>query len=340
MTVRVGVIGTGVMGADHVNTLHRHVSGAAVTMVADLDLARARAVAAALPGARATDDGLALIADPAVDAVVVASADATHADLAVAAVRAGKPVMCEKPLAPTLPECLRVVRAETEAVGGGQAALISVGFMRRFDPGYLEMKAALAAGACGTPLLVHCVSRGVAAGPGSTSESSVTGSAIHELDTVPWLLDAPVVEVGWHAPRSTGAAPGMQDPQLILVRTADGVLSTVEVFLNARYGYDIRCEVVGDRGTVALTNPARVVADADRRRAIGYPADWRPRFADAYRAELQAWVDAVAAGGPTPLATAHDGLVAGAVAEAVIASMHEGGRTVAVELPDLAPPAT
>jgi myo-inositol 2-dehydrogenase/D-chiro-inositol 1-dehydrogenase len=340
MTVRVGVIGTGIMGADHVNTLHRHVRGAAVTMVADLDLDRVRAVAAALPGARATDDGFALVADPAVDAVVVASADATHADLAVAAVQAGKPVMCEKPLAPTLPECLRVVRAEAEAVGGGQAALVSVGFMRRFDPGYLEMKAALAAGGCGTPLLVHCVSRGVASGPGSTSESSVTGSAIHELDTVPWLLGAPVVEVGWHAPRSTGAVPGMQDPQLILLRTADGVLTTVEVFLNARYGYDIRCEVVGDRGTVALTNPARVVADADRRRAIGYPADWRPRFADAYRAELQAWVDAVAGGGPTPLATARDGLVAGAVAEAVIASMHEGGRAVAVELPDLAPPAT
>jgi myo-inositol 2-dehydrogenase / D-chiro-inositol 1-dehydrogenase len=212
--------------------------------------------------------------------------------------------------------------------------------MRRFDPGYLEMKSALEAGACGTPLLVHCVSRGVSAGPGSTSESSVTGSAIHELDTVPWLLDAPVVEVGWHAPRSTGAAPGMQDPQLLLLRTADGVLTTVEVFLNARYGYDIRCEVVGDRGTVALTNPARVVADADRRRATGYPADWRPRFADAYRMELQAWVDAVAAGRPTPLATARDGLAAGAAADAVIASMHDGGRTVVVEPPALDPPAT
>jgi myo-inositol 2-dehydrogenase / D-chiro-inositol 1-dehydrogenase len=333
MTVRVGVIGTGIMGADHIGTLHRHVGGAAVTMVADLDLGRAREVAAALPGVRATDDGFALIGDPAVDAVVVASADATHADLTVAAVQAGKPVMCEKPLAPTLAECLRVVQAERAAVAAGGPPLVSVGFMRRFDPGYLELKAALEAGACGTPLLVHCVSRGVASGPGSTSESSVTGSAIHELDTVPWLLDVPIVEVSWRAPRSTGAVPEMQDPQLMLLRTADGVLTTVEVFLNARYGYDIRCEVVGDRGTLALTNPARVVADADRRRATGYPADWRPRFADAYRLELQAWVDAVAAGGPPPLASAGDGLVAGAVAEAVIASMHDGGRTVAVEPP-------
>jgi myo-inositol 2-dehydrogenase/D-chiro-inositol 1-dehydrogenase len=333
VTVRVGVIGTGIMGADHAATLHHRVAGATVTMVADLDLARAREVADALPGVRAGDDGFALIGDPAVDAVVVASADATHADLTVAAVEARKPVLCEKPLAPTLPECLRVVQAELAAVGTAGPGLVSVGFMRRFDPGYLELKAALEAGACGTPLLVHCVSRGVGSGPGSTSESSVTGSAVHELDAVPWLLDAPVVEVGWHAPRSTGAVPGLQDPQLILLRTADGALATVEVFLNARYGYDIRCEVVGDRGTVALANPARVVTDADRRRATGYPADWRPRFADAYRNELQAFIDAVTAGRPSPLATARDGLVAGAVADAVITSMHDGGRTVAVEPP-------
>jgi myo-inositol 2-dehydrogenase / D-chiro-inositol 1-dehydrogenase len=340
VTVRVGVIGTGIMGADHINILHRQVTGATVTVVADIDLARAQAVAAALPEVRATADGLGLIGDPAVDAVVVASADATHATLTVAAIRAGKPVMCEKPLAPTLPECLRVVQAEREAVGVGEPPLVSVGFMRRFDPGYLELKSALEAGACGTPLLVHCVSRGVASAPGSTSESSVTGSAIHEFDAVPWLLDAPIVEVSWHALRSTEAVPGMQDPQLILLRTADDVLTTVEVFLNAGYGYDIRCEIVGDHGAIALTNPTRVVADADRRRATGYPADWRPRFADAYRIELQAWVDAVAAGHPSPLATVRHGLIASAVADAVITSMHDGGRTVAVELPGLDPPVT
>ena len=86
-------------------------------------------------------------------------------------------------------------------------------------------------------------------------------------------------------------------------------------------------------GTLALTEPARMITDVNAGRTVGYPADWRPRFADAYRLELQAWVDAVAAGTPSPLATAHDGLVAGAVAEAVIASMHDGGRVVAVDVP-------
>ena len=99
MTVRVGVIGTGIMGADHIATLHGQVTGATVTMVADVDLGRAREEAAGLPGARATDDGVALISDPEVDAVVVASPDATHADLVVAAIAAGKPVLCGVPSA-------------------------------------------------------------------------------------------------------------------------------------------------------------------------------------------------------------------------------------------------
>ncbi len=136
-----------------------------------------------------------------------------------------------------------------------------------------------------------------------------------------------------HAARAQ--ASGFTDPHLMLLRTADGVLSTLEVFLNARYGYDVRCEIVGEAGTLALTEPAKVITDVNRGRTVGYPADWRPRFADAYRLELQAWVDAVVAGTTPPLATAHDGLVAGAVAQAVIASMHDGGRMVAVDVPAL-----
>jgi myo-inositol 2-dehydrogenase / D-chiro-inositol 1-dehydrogenase len=176
---------------------------------------------------------------------------------------------------------------------------------------------------------MHCVSRGVNSGPGATSESSIVGSAIHEFDIVPWLLDAPITEVSWHAPRSAPEVTGLQDPQLMLLRTADGVLTTVEVFLNARYGYDMRCEIVGDRGTVALTNPVRVVTDGNRLRSTGYPGDWRPRFADAYRLELQAWIDAVVTGGRSPLPTAQDGMTAVAVAEAVIASMNHAGAWTA-----------
>jgi myo-inositol 2-dehydrogenase/D-chiro-inositol 1-dehydrogenase len=325
MTLRVGVIGAGIMGADHANTLRRTVRGAEVTAVADVDLARAEAAAS---GARAYDDAFALIADPAVDAVVIASHDSAHAAQVVAAARAGKAVLCEKPLAPTLAEGRQVLRD----IGATGEALLSLGFMRRFDPGYVQLREAIENGSIGATVLVHNVSRGVSSAPNATSEFSITGSAIHECDIVPWLLRSPVVEVSWVAPRrSSRAVEGLQDPQLIHLRTADGVLSTVETFLNARYGYVVRCEVVGENGTVSLTEPARVVVEGDLRRSVEYAADWRPRFADAYRLELQAWVDSVLAGAPTPLATGRDGVAASAVAEAIITSMHEGGRVTKVE---------
>ena len=345
MTVRVGVVGAGVMGADHVTTLHRWVSGAEVTRVADLDAVRAETVAAGVPGARALGDPVTLVRDPPVDAVVVASADASHADLVLACLRERKPVLCEKPLAPTLEECRRLVEAKRALLGPHGTPLVSVGFMRRFDPGYQELRAQLASGGCGTPLLVHCVSRGVSSAPGATSASSITGSAVHEFDVLPWLLGSPVTEVAWHAPRPALPDDGLQDPQLLLVRTADGVLSTVEVFLNAGYGYDIRCEVVGTRGALTLAEPVRLLADRAGTRSAPYAADWRPRFADAYRLELQTWVDTVRgghpAGGPpgqSPgLPTAHDGLVAAAVSEAAIAAMSAGGRPVPVRVPLLGP---
>jgi myo-inositol 2-dehydrogenase/D-chiro-inositol 1-dehydrogenase len=300
-------------------------------MAADVDADRAAAAVNGITGARVTVDPFSVIADDEVDAVVVASSDATHADLVIAAVRAGKPVLCEKPLAPTVAECERVVAEENAVTAKTGVPLISLGFMRRYDPGYQQLRREVAGGSVGRPLLVHCISRGVAAAPGATTESSVTGSAIHEFDVLPWLLGSLITEVSWHAPRSTSAAGvELQDPQVLLLRTADGVLSTVEVFLNATYGYDVRCEIVGEVGAVALVEPARTVIHRNRGRSVGYPADWRPRFADAYRAELQAWVNGLGGLTDPDMATAHDGLQAGRVADAVLGSMRSGGAAVAV----------
>ena len=336
-TLRVGVIGTGIMGADHVRTLDRFVSNAAVVAVTDADPQRMLAVAEEVWGCDIYSDGRLLINDPDVEAVLIASADHTHAELALAAVAAGKPVLCEKPLAPTVAECITVVQAELDALRDGriERPVVTLGFMRRFDPGYVQLRETLRSGAIGVPVLVHHVSRGVSSGPGATSESSVTGSSVHEFDIVPWLLDSPIVEVSWHAGRQTAAA-GFQDPQLLHLRTADGVLTVQETFLNARYGYVIGAEVVGETGTALLPQPAAVVTGGDLTVRQGLAADWRPRFADAYRLELQEWVDAIVAGRPSTLATARDGLIAAVVSDAVIASMHAGGAVTPVVVPDVA----
>ncbi|MFD6514230.1 Gfo/Idh/MocA family oxidoreductase [Rhodococcus sp. NPDC060176] len=325
MSIRVGVIGTGVMGADHVHNLHFTVSGATVSVVADLDQDRAVSVASAV-GARWVTDPLELINDADVDAVVIASHDSTHADLSLAAIEGGKPVLCEKPLAVTAQDCRRVVAAENP-----ESPLVSVGFMRRFDPGYVALKAETHSGRIGDPLIVHCSSRTVSTYPGGRSESTVTNSAIHELDIVPWILNSPVVAASWHCGRSSSLVTDRQDPQVIMLRTADGVLTTVEIFLNARYGYDTRCEVVGEIGAARLAEPVVIHTDTDRSHSYGYAADWIPRFAESYRRQLHEWIDALSTGRPSTLATAADGLQANLVAAAVIKSMHSEGETVSVE---------
>lgn len=326
MTVRIGVIGTGNMGADHIRNLQRFVAGSQVTVVADFNRATAEAVGAEA-GARVADDGHALIADTEVDAIIIASHDSTHYEYALAAVAAGKPTLCEKPLAPTLAECEEIVAAEAAAGGN----LLSLGFMRRFDPAHTQLKAAIDAGVIGPVLRVTGASRNVVSYPGTTSESIITNSVIHELDAIPWLLSSPVVAVAWMAGRASGTVPvGVADPSLTLLRTADGVLTTIDAYVNAEYGYDLRCEVLGERGAISLNDPALLSLDLERTRSTAYAADWRPRFADAYRLELGAWVAAVAAGAPTPLATAADGLAASRVADAVLASMHADGAWVEV----------
>ena len=154
MAVAIGVIGAGVMGAEHVRRLAAEVEGADVVAVADADLARAEAAAAGA-GGRAYADPLALIRSDDVEAVVIASSDATHAGFVLACLAEGKPVLCEKPLAPTAEASLLV--AEAEAASGRR--LVQVGFMRRFDPAYVAMKEELDSGRLGAPLMLHCVHR-------------------------------------------------------------------------------------------------------------------------------------------------------------------------------------
>src|SRR5213595_1332719 len=113
MSLGIGIIGAGVMGGDHARTLARSIQGATLVALSDADPDRAASVAAQTGGPRIFAQAPALIGDPAVDAVLIASPDSTHLELTLACLAAGKPVLCEKPLAPTAGECLQVVAAET-----------------------------------------------------------------------------------------------------------------------------------------------------------------------------------------------------------------------------------
>ncbi|SDS03919.1 myo-inositol 2-dehydrogenase / D-chiro-inositol 1-dehydrogenase [Nocardioides scoriae] len=316
--LRVGVIGAGAMGASHVRTLSESVPAARVTAVYDRDVARAGEVAGAV-GAVATDSAEALVASGEVDAVVVASPDFTHADLAVACIDAGKPVLCEKPLAVTAKDALRVVEAE---VAGGRQ-LVQVGFMRRFDPGFLALRRHVADGTLGEVRLVHAVHRNATNSTSTDDATLVTGSMVHELDIVPWLLDDPLVGIRVESP----VAEGFRDPQLATLWTRSGVMVTVDIFANAAYGYDVRCEVVGTRGTAALSPVAPVSLRAAGREGTALGQDFVAHFLEAYRVELSAWAEAAARGGVDG-PSAWDGYLANVAAEAGVASLSTGSREV------------
>jgi myo-inositol 2-dehydrogenase/D-chiro-inositol 1-dehydrogenase len=330
MDVRVGVIGTGMIGQDHVRRITRVLSGGTVVAVADVDAARAGEVAAHLPGAVVHPTAHDLIAAEDVDAVLVASWGQAHEEQVLAAIGAGKPVFCEKPLAPTSQACLRIIDAELAA---GRRC-VQVGFMRRYDAGYRALKAVLDGGGIGAPLLMHCAHRNPAAPPyGFTTEMIITDSAVHEIDVVRWLFGEEIAAASILTPRRTSRAPdGLHDPLIVLLEMASGILVDDEVFVNAGYGYDIRGEIVGEHGAASLADADPVSLRSGGRHGGRVPADWRERFARAYDAELQDWLTAVAAGTPAG-PSAWDGYAAAAVTDACLEALHTGRRTP-VSLPD------
>lgn len=254
-------------------------------------------------------DPTALINSDKVEALVIASPDATHAGLALACLAAGKPALCEKPLASSADEALRVVNAEV-AIG---RRLLQVGYMRRFDPAYAEMKQVAEAGGIGAPVILQNVHRNAAAPEWFTGPMAVTNSFVHEIDISRWLLGSELVSAIVHA------APG-GDPLLITMETDRGEIVTTEVFMNAHYGYHVHAQLIGRNGTVQMTQPSVTLVNADRRHGHSYPENWVPRFRDAYRVQMNAWVRAVASGKPAG-ASAWDGYVATAIAEQVVTAL-------------------
>ena len=322
-TLRIGIIGTGNIGTSHARSLSREVSGAEVAWLYDADTARASTLADEL-GAHVAPSVEQLVASS--DAVVIASPDDLHAQQALLCLDAQRPTLCEKPLAPTVADAQSVVDAEVDL----GRRLISLGFMRRFDPGYVALKESLPS--VGEPLLVHNVHRNAFAPYGLATAMTMTNMAIHEFDINRWLLDDDYATVQVVAGRPGPRTPeGQLDPVLVLLTTRGGAVVESEAFVNAAYGYEVRCEVVGSEGTVEMGDGAYLTRRAER--AVGHevPELWLGRFEDAYRRQLQAWVDATQVG-RTSGATAWDGLLATITANAAVAAITQGPQ--AIDLPE------
>ncbi|SDQ21721.1 Gfo/Idh/MocA family oxidoreductase [Quadrisphaera sp. DSM 44207] len=321
--VRVALVGSGRMGSFHGRTLSSRLPGVRLAAVADPAPGAAQRLADALGAARASTDPAEVLADPDVDAVVVAAPARFHADLVVAAAGAGKHVFCEKPMAMHLADARRAIDAAREA-----GVVLQVGFNRRFAPDWSAARALLDDGRLGAVRLLRSLTRD----PGGFDPSRVAPDTIfretliHDFDTLRFLhpgaeavevfaLADALVEPGWRE-------RGLLDTAVVTVRFDDGAIGTAEACFEAAYGYDVRGEVLGSGGSATTGDGRRtgmVFSGADGRRVDTARSD-QELFAGAYTAELAAFTDAVRAGTPAAV-TGEDAYAALAIALAAAESV-------------------
>jgi len=330
MTLTIGVIGCGMIGRDHTRRIQKVLAGAQVVALSDVNRANAESVRNDFaPNAEIFETGEALIASPKVNAILVTSWGATHEPYVLAAIAAGKPVFCEKPLATTAEGARRIVDAE---VAHGKR-LVQVGFMRRYDAGYVALKEAVQQHT-GAPILVHAAHRNPAVPEAYITPMAIHDTLIHEIDVFRWLLDDDYVSARVLYPRNAARSHSkLRDPQVVVLETQKGVLINVEIFVNCSYGYDIQCEVVGENGTARLPEPMAIAMRLDAKLQNRILTDWKDRFVASYDVELNDFIGAASHGSATG-PSAWDGYAAAVTSDACVQAQESAGQAVEITLPN------
>jgi myo-inositol 2-dehydrogenase/D-chiro-inositol 1-dehydrogenase len=316
--------GAGRIGTIHAANLAAH-SNARLLYVVDVNTEAANKLAAQ-HGAEVTDVATAL-ADPEVTAVIIASATDTHADLAIAAAKAGKAIFCEKPIDLSLrrvDQCLAAVKKA--------GVPMFVGFNRRFDPSFAALHRRVTAGEIGKVEQVVISSRDPGLPPISylkVSGGQFRDMTIHDFDMARWLLGEEPTEIFAYGSVLVDPAVGRvgdTDSAMVLMKTASGRLAHINNSRRASYGYDQRIEVHGSLGRALAANQTATTVEVATSAAVSTDKPlyfFLERYAAAYRDELTAFVDAVTNKKPLPV-TAEDGRRAIVLAEAAIQSLKTG----------------
>ncbi|WP_369046672.1 Gfo/Idh/MocA family protein [Sinomonas sp. P10A9] len=325
--LRVAVIGAGRMGADHIQRLHSHIHGADVAAVVDIDLDRANAAIADIPGAKAFATAAEAYESGDVDAVLIATPGFLHEAALLEALERDIPILCEKPLTPDAASAWKIVEAE-QKLGRKR---IQVGFMRRFDTDYAALGGMIRSAELGELLMLHCRHRNPDTPPGFTNEMLINDSVVHEFDVIRYLTGEEITSVQVRLGKATSKAPaGQHDPQHVLIETESGVLADVEIYVNAQFGYEVATQAAFEDGIVDIGGDGGpYVRRAGRWGGVVTPS-FIERFGAAYDVEVQAWVDAALRdeiGGPS----AWDGYATAACCEAGVEAQ-KSGEKVAVTL--------
>ena len=322
--LKIGLLGAGRIGQVHAAAISAHPDSV-LAAVSDVYVPAAEALATPYDAAVKSSDEI--IADSAIDAVLVATSTDTHSDLIEAATRAGKAVLCEKPVDLSLARA-RVCLANAEQTGQP----VMVGFNRRFDPNFALIKAGLAAGEIGKAELLSITSFDPA--PPPVSYIKVSGGLfrdmmIHDFDMANFIMGEAPVSIS-----ATGScvvdpeigAAGDIDTAIVTLTYADGKLAVIKNSRRAGYGYDQRLEVLGADGLLQANNmlESSVVKSTTDGVVSAKPTYFfLERYMPAYRAEWAAFVEAVQANNPMPV-TLEDGVQALAMAEAAKQSLDTG----------------
>lgn len=291
----VGVVGVGDMGRRHAENIRSLVPGARLVAVADPDSARAKRVASELEiddSCRSIEE---LLERKDVDCVVIASPDRFHAQGIRAAAAAGVDILCEKPMALNLEDAQSALEAVSKA-----GVRLQIGFMRRYDPAYAAAMKRIEAGEIGDPVVFKSLGRDQNAPPLSGYQSHLNGmlfynSTIHDFDLARWLVRDEVSEVQAYttcAIRPEVAQYGDIVAGMVNLKYRRGAIGNIESYVQCVYGYDIRTEIVGSKGSI-------LVGSLQRHSATLLSVDggsetladhFLSRFADAYLAEVKDFV--------------------------------------------------
>ena len=326
--LRVALIGAGRAGSVHAGNLADYAARAEVVAVVD----ERREAAEALGPSAGLDEAL-----ERADAVVITAPTFTHRDLAVRAASAGRHVFCEKPMALTVAECDEMIEAAQSA-----GVVLQIGFMRRFQPEFVEARRRIEAGDVGEPMLIKSLTRGPGLPPAwawdlERSNGMLAEVNSHDFDSVRWLAGSEIERVYAEVAHLKGRHRGVEaddfyDNAVVSLRFESGALGTIDGTCPADYGYDARVEIVCSEGLLIvgdLRGQAIVeVRDRDVGTVTPLHRTWPERFGDAYRAEIRSFVDC-ALDGAAPVVTGADGRAAVVAVRAANRSWQEG-RPVAL----------
>jgi myo-inositol 2-dehydrogenase/D-chiro-inositol 1-dehydrogenase len=320
------------MGSAHARTVASSAR-AEFAGVADVDSDAAERVVSAIGSgkARSTD---AFLADPQIDAVIIATSSGTHAELIEKAASARKHIFCEKPISLDLQTTANAIRVCDEA-----GVILQIGFQRRFDRDFLNARSAIENGKIGAIRFVRLVSRDRTLPPMAyipTSGGQFKDQMIHDFDAARWLL-APahvdeVIATGTAVISQEIGEAGDVDTAVAMLRFSNGAIAVTDVSREAVYGYDVRTEIHGSLGMLLAGGDGmqngRIL---DSSFAKPQTDSFLTRFSDAYRAEIEDFIDVIASRG-RPRADGHDALEALRIAVAADRSLASG---CAVKLADV-----